>query len=385
MFADPTPEQVALQDTARRFAKAELEGLAAECEAQARPVPRAAMKRFAELGFLGINISEEMGGVGLGHLDAMIVLEEFAKVSVAVAFPVFESVAGPIHVLNRLADPALAQDWSRAVCRGERIVAISMSEPNAGSALTDLTTRARNDGDEIVITGQKRWCSGAGHADGYVVYCRLDDAPGAKGIGAVFVEADRRGLSFGLQEQLMGWRGVPSADMFFDDVRVPKRNLIVPAGGFAKLMTIFGLERCGNATMSLGQASGALDQALAYVSERKQFGKPIADFQAVQLKLAEMAMRVEASRLLIWRAVGRAEDLPTPADAAIAKCYANEICREVCGTALQLMGGYGYHKDYKAERRFRDAWAWGIAGGTLDIQKINIAAALMGRRFNQRG
>ncbi len=382
-----TADQRALQEAARRFAQTELPALAKELERDNKAVPHAWLKRYAEQGFLGINLPAELGGLGLSNLDAIIVLEEFVKVSCAVAFPVFESVAGPIHAIARNADKALAEKLCRAVCAGETVVAVSMSEPNAGSALTDLTTRARIEGDEIVINGQKRWCSGGGHADGYLLYCRLSDEPGAKGVGAVYVEAGRDGLSFGPGEELMGFRGIPSADIFLDNVRVPKSNLVVPAGGFRRLMEAFDLERCGNATMSLGLAAASLDQVLAYVDERKQFGKPIADFQAVQLRLADMAMRVEAARLLIWRAVSRSDDegLPSLADASIAKCFANEITRDVCGNAVQLMGGYGYHKEYGAEQRFRDAWGWGIAGGTIDIQKVNIAAALVGRRFNQRG
>jgi butyryl-CoA dehydrogenase len=150
-------------------------------------------------------------------------------------------------------------------------------------------------------------------------------------------------------------------------------------------MEAFDLERCGNATMSLAQASGALGDVVNYVQERKQFGKPIVDFQAVQLKLAEMQMQVEAARLLIYRAASNAEDgLPNMLDSSVAKCFANEISRAVAGSAVQLMGGYGYSKEYPAERRLRDAWGWGIAGGTIDIQKVNIAAALVGRRFDQR-
>ncbi|WP_290651641.1 acyl-CoA dehydrogenase family protein [Aquisalimonas sp.] len=380
-------DQRALQETAYRFARSELPELARELERDNRPVPADWLKRYGEMGFLGINLPTDLGGMGLGNLDALIVLEEFVKVSIAVAFPVFESVAGPIHAIARNGDQALAQRLCRDVCRGDAVVAVSMSEPGAGTALTDLTTRARIEGDEIVLNGQKRWCSGGGHADGYLVYCRLSDEHGAKGVGAVYVEHDRAGVSFGPQEELMGFRGIPSADIFLDDVRLPKDHVIVPAGGFKRLMEAFDLERCGNATMSLGLAAGALEQVLTYVEEREQFGKRLADFQAVQLRIADMATRVEASRLLNWRAVSRSDDngLPSVADASIAKCFANEMTREVCGNAVQLMGGYGYHKDYGAEQRFRDAWGWGIAGGTIDIQKVNIAAALLGRRFNQRG
>ncbi|MEO1203973.1 MAG: acyl-CoA dehydrogenase family protein, partial [Pseudomonadota bacterium] len=142
---------------------------------------------------------------------------------------------------------------------------------------------------------------------------------------------------------------------------------------------------CGNATMALAQASGALEDAVDYVQERRQFGKPIVDFQAVQLKIAEMKMQVDAARLLIWRAASNAEQgMPSILDSSLAKCFANEIARTVTGSAVQLLGGYGYSKDYPMERRMRDAWGWGIAGGSIDIQKINIASALVGRRFNQR-
>jgi butyryl-CoA dehydrogenase len=260
-----------------------------------------------------------------------------------------------------------------------------MSEPAAGSALTDLTTRAMADGDDVVIDGTKRWCSGGGHADGYVVYCRMSDDPGARSIGAVYVEKGTEGLSFGRPEHLMGFRGVPSSDLFFDNVRLPLKNVVVGAGGFKKLMGAFDLERCGNATMALAQASAALDHVIEYTQEREQFGKPIVDFQAVQLKLAEMQMQVEASRLLIWRAAVDAEQgFPSIMNSSVAKCFANEMARTVTGNALQLMGGYGYSKEYPMERRFRDAWGWGIAGGAIDIQKINIASAMVGRRFNQR-
>ncbi|WP_236672280.1 acyl-CoA dehydrogenase family protein [Croceicoccus sp. YJ47] len=159
----------------------------------------------------------------------------------------------------------------------------------------------------------------------------------------------------------------------------------MPAGGFKKLMEAFDLERCGNATMALGQATGALDDVSAYVQERKQFGKPIAEFQAVQLKLAEMYMKTEAARLMIWRAASNAEEgLPSILESSSGKCFSNTIAREVCGDAMQLMGAYGYSKDFPMERRLRDSWGWGIAGGAIDIQKVNIAGAMLGRRFDQR-
>lgn len=380
-----TEDQKSLQEAARRFAQEQLPELAKELEAKCEPVPAEWLKRYAEMGFLGINVSEQYGGLGLGNLEALLVVEEFAKISSAVAFPVFESCVGPVRAIEHFAQDSLKERVIPRVCAGEAVVAVSMSEPDAGSALTDLKTKAVIKGDKVILNGTKRWCSGGGHADGYVVYCRMSDDPGAKGIGAVYVEKGTPGLSFGPQEELMGFRGVPSSDLNFDDVELPLDAVIVPAGGFKKLMEAFDLERCGNATMSLGQASGALDDVQAYVQERKQFGRPIVEFQGVQIKLAEMKIRVEGARLLIHRAASNAEDgMPSILESSIAKCYANEISREVTGTAVQLMGGYGYSKEYPMERRLRDSWGWGIAGGAIDIQKVNIASAMVGRRFNQR-
>jgi len=378
-------EQRELQASVRRYVNERLLPIATEIEASGDPPSRELVREFADMGYLGINVPESLGGQGLGNLEALLVLEELGRASSAVAFPVFESCVGPVRAIERFADPALAKDVVPAVCRGEKMVAIAMSEPQAGTALTDLRTHARIEGDEIVLNGTKRWCSGGGHADGYLVYCRMSDEPGARAIGAVYVEKGTAGLSFGQAEHLMGFRGVPSCDIFFDDVRVPVVHQVVPAGGFKKLMSAFDLERCGNATMALAQASAALADVTAYVQEREQFGRPIVEFQAVQLKLAEMAMRVEAARLLIWRAAVDAEQgFPSIGASSIAKCFANEIAREVTGSALQLMGGYGYSSEYPMERRFRDAWGWGIAGGAIDIQKVNIASAMVGRRFNQR-
>lgn len=381
-----TDQQQQLRDAARRFAQTELSGLALELEEKNEPVPAGMTKRYAALGYLGINLPEQYGGHGLSHLDAVIVLEEFAKISPAVAFPVFESCFGPILAIAHFAPEALRKRLVPQVVAGERIVAVAMSEPEAGSALTDLRTRAVIEGDTVRLSGQKRWCSGAGHAHGYLVYCRMSDDPGAKGVGAVYVEKDARGFTFGKREQLMGFRGIASADMYFDDVRVPVENVVVSAGdGFRKLMEAFDLERCGNATMSLAIAQGALDYVLDYVQERKQFGKPIVDFQAVQLRLADMAIKAEAARLLIYQAVWSAsEGLPSIKQSSIAKCFANEMVREVTGHAMQVMGAYGYSKEFPIEQRMRDAWGWGIAGGAIDIQKTNISAALIGRRFDQR-
>jgi butyryl-CoA dehydrogenase len=381
-----TSDQLALQAAARDFAQQRLPGLAQEIERSGEPPSRELIAEYARHGYLGINIPETHGGLGLGNLEALLVLEEFGKVSSAVAFPVFESCVGPVRAIERFADAELKARVVPRVCNGEIVVAIAMSEPAAGSALTDLSTRALVEGDKIILNGTKRWCSGGGHADGYVVYCRMSNDAGAKGIGAVYVEKGTPGLTFGKPESLMGFRGVPSSDLYFDNCAVPRSHMILPAGGFKHLMEAFDLERCGNATMALAQASGALEDTVRYVQERHQFGRPIVEFQAVQLRLADMRMKVDAARLLIWRAACNAQaGLPSVLESSSAKCFANEIAREVTGHAVQLMGGYGYSREYPMERRLRDAWGWGIAGGAIDIQKVNIAAAMVGRRFAQRG
>lgn len=378
-------EQLALQESVRRFARAELPGIAAEIERSDEPPGVELRKRFAELGYLGVNLGKEYGGAGLSHLDAVLVLEEVASVSIAVAFPIFESCFGPTLAIAHFGSEEMRRQVLPRVCSGEIVVAVSMSEPDAGSALTDLSTRLREKDGKLLLNGTKRWCSGAGHADVYLVYCRMSDEPGARGIGAVLVRKGEPGFGFGKRDHHLGFRGVYSADMHFDEVEIDPADMLVPAGGFRRLMEAFDLERCGNTTMSLAVAQSAFDYVLDYCQQREQFGKPLVDFQAVQIHLAEMKMKLDAARLLLYRAVTGAETrLPSLADSSIAKCFANEAVREVTGKAMQLMGGYGYSREFPIEQKLRDGWGWGIAGGAIDIQKINIASALVGRRFNQR-
>lgn len=377
-------DQQRIRDLARDCARGEFRELARRLEDEGEPMSVQARQRLGELGFLGIHLPTQFGGLGLGALEAIVAIEEFSKVSQDIAFPLVEAIAS-VKVIERYGSERLKAAVIPQVCSGDMMVAISMSEPDAGSALTDLKTQARVEADCIVLNGQKRWCTGGGHSEGYLVYCRLSDDPGAKGIGAVFVERDRAGVSFGKRERFMGWRGNYTADIFFNDVRLPLDHLVVPAGGFAKLMEVFDLERCANAVSCLGIAAGALEDAVEYVQQRKAFGKDLVEFQAVQLRIAEMTMQVEAARLLIYRAVvNAASGYPSVLDSSVAKCFANEMVREVCAKAMQVMGAYGYSREFPMEKRLRDCWGWGIAGGAIDIQKTNITASLVGRRFNQR-
>ena len=216
-----TEQQKALQETARKFANNELIDIAKDMEINNIPPNKDLLKRYSELGFLGVNLETDYGGAGLSHFEAVLVLEEIAKVSIAIAFPIFESSFGPALAISHFAPQELRHRILPKVCAGETVIAVSMSEPDAGSALTDLTSKAEVQEKKVILNGKKRWCSGAGHADAYVVYCRMSDDLGAKGIGAVLLEKNTEGFSFGKNEVHMGFRGVPSADMYFDNVELP--------------------------------------------------------------------------------------------------------------------------------------------------------------------
>lgn len=380
-----TDEQVEIRNLARKVAREWYAPKAREWDAARSHFPVEERRRIAELGLLAMSLPEEYGGGGRPLIDGLIVQEEFARASPLSAWPIFEACAGPARVIDLFGTEEQKREFLPPVTRGDKIIAISISEPDAGSAATDVSTKANFDGDEVVINGAKRWCSGAGHADQYLVYVRFGATAGGKGMGGVLVDKDTPGLSFGPQEQLMGHRGVGSADMFFDNVRVPRDRVIIPEGGFNKLFTAFSVERLGNSTMCLAIAQEALDRTAAYIQDRNQFGKPIVEFQTVQDTLAKMYVDVEASRLLIYRAATHAgRGAPRTLDASTAKVYANEMVKRVTDMAIQLHGGYGYSEEYEIERMHRDAIGWAIAGGTPAMQRIRIASEFLGRRFSQR-
>ena len=380
-----SPEQQHLRELAADVARERYAPVAEQWDRERTALPADEVQRLADLGFLGIAIPTEYGGHGGTLLDALIVQEELAKECRPAAFQVFEANVGPCRVVEFFGTEEQKQHILPKVATGEITMAIAISEPDAGSAATDMRTKGRRDRDEIVISGNKRWISNGGHADHYLVYCRLGDEPGAKGIGAVIVPADTPGLTFGAPERLMGFRGIPSADIHFDDVRVPITNVVVEAGGFHKLFGVFSIERLGNATMSLAIGQASLDRTRSYVEQREQFGRPLVEFQNVQMIVADMAMQVEAARLLIYRAaINAATTLPVPFEVSVAKCFANEMGKKVSDMAMQLHGGNGYTEEYGIERLHRDSHGWAIAGGTPAIQRVRIASELFGRSFSQR-
>ena len=378
-------EQRILQETVREFADRECKPLAAVWDREARVPDQRVVEQMVQMGLVGMCLPREYGGGDQELLSAIVCIEQLARISPLCAAAVFESNVGPVRVIELFGTPEQKRRFIPRVCRGEMQISVGMTEAEAGSALTDLRTRATKVDGGWRLDGRKVFCTGGGHSEAYMVYCRFGDQPGAKGIGALLVEKGTPGFSFGKQEQFMGMRGFPSSDLVFDGCVVPDENVIVPAGGFRSLMQCFDIERCGNATMALGIATGALETAAAYAMERQTFGKPIAERQAIQMLIADMATRVEAARLLVYRAaVGAQSGFPSIRETSMAKVFANETAKAVTDMAMEILGGYGYSAEFPVERMLRDSRGWPLAGGTLQIQKILIAATVFGRTFDQR-
>jgi alkylation response protein AidB-like acyl-CoA dehydrogenase len=382
----PVDELTSLRHEIRRLANSRYADHVREWDAERKPVDASERKYLGDQGFLGIALPEEYGGSGGSYAEALVVVEELGRVYPSAAFQVFESNTGPAQAVLALGSEYLKRRYLPRIAAGDLTMAVCISEPDAGSAATDMRTKAEIRGDKVVINGRKRWISNGGEADAYLVYARMSSEPGARGIGAIVVDADTPGLSFGERERLMGFRTVPSADVVFDDVEVPVENvLVLPPEGFKKLFGCFSIERLGNTTMSLALAQEALDRTVEYVKEREQFGRPIADFQAVQLTLADMLIQVESARLLRDRAVASLDRGEISVlEVSLAKCAANEAARRVTAMAMELHGGNGYTEEFGIERLHRDSHGWALAGGTPSIQKLRIASELLGRTSSQR-
>lgn len=347
--------------------------------------PHQLLPKYAEMGLLGMTLSTEYGGMGEPSLTAILAIEELAKYSPLIAAPVFESNVGPVRVIDMFGTDDQKKRIIPGVCRGELSVSVCMTEPEAGSDLTALQTTVVDQGDHFLLNGRKCFITGGGEASHYLVYTRFGEVAGYKGIGAVIVEKGMPGFSFGKQESFMGLRGMPSCDLYFDNVCIPKENVVIHQGDFGNLMLTFDIERCGNAAMCLGIAGGAIDAAKAYARQRQAFGRSICEFQGIQFALVDMAMKLDAAKLLVYRAAtGAGQGLPSIYEASMGKCYANEMVREVTDQAMQVFGGYGYSREYPMERMARDARAWSVAGGTLQMLRITMASILFGRRFDQR-
>ncbi len=347
--------------------------------------PQDLIGKYAKMGLLGMTLSSTYGGGDEDALTAILAIEELAKTSPMIAAAVFESNVGAVRVIDLFGTEEQKKEVIPGVCSGEFSVSVCMTEPEAGSDLTSLATTLEDKGDHYILNGRKCFITGAGHASHYLVYSRFGEEKGYKAIGAVLLKKGTPGFTFGKQEEFMGLRGMPSCDLIFDNVVVPFDKVVIPKGEFGNLMQTFDIERCGNAAMCLGVAGGSLEEAKKYATERMAFGRPICEFQDIQFKVADMAMKLDAAKLLVYRAANNAgQGLPSIYEASIGKCFANEMVKEVTDTAMQIFGGYGYSKEFPMERMARDARAWSVAGGTLQMLRISMASMIFGRRFDQR-
>jgi alkylation response protein AidB-like acyl-CoA dehydrogenase len=324
----------------------------------------------------------EWGGTGWDPVRQYIFQDEMQQAPAPSPLPFGVSMVGPVIIAfgseaqKRRFLPRIANldDWW---CQG-------FSEPGSGSDLASLKTTAKRDGDAYVVTGQKTWTTLGQYADWIFVLARTDMAvKKQEGISFLLIDMKTPGITVRPIRTIDG--GEEVNEVFLDEVRVPAENVIVREGGFGRLFTAFSIERLGNATMSLAVCQAAVDKVAAYVQDRKQFGRPLIDFQLVQATFADMVMQTEATRLLIRRAAeGAGTGTPVPLEASIAKCFANEAAKLVSDRAVQLLGGYGYSEEYDVERLHRDAHGWAIAGGTPNMQRMRIASEYLGRRFDQR-
>ncbi|NOZ03777.1 MAG: acyl-CoA dehydrogenase [FCB group bacterium] len=379
-----TEEQEMLVKTVRDFAQKELKPKAAYWD-EHEEYPHENVKKLVELGLTGMTIPPEYGGEGRPLIDALLVVEEVAKACGTTARIVVETNMGVVGALMNHGTEAQKKKYLPMARNGEK-PAIAITEPDAGSAATELRTRAEKKGSNYVLNGSKCFITGGGISKIYLVFARFEDIPGAKGIGGIFVEDGTPGFKIGKREPMMGLRGIPETQLFFEDCVVPEENLLVAHGdGFKKLMTAYNGQRLGAATVALGIAQSALDEAVAYTKERKQFGRPICEFQGLQWMLADMHTKLEAARLLLHRAAHNAGyGLPDHMEAAVAKAFTTEAAVQVTNDALQLFGGYGYSREYPLERLVREARMFTIGGGTVQMLKTVIASKLLGMKISQR-
>ena len=372
-----TEEQTLIQDMARAFSDAELAPHAQRWDEE-KQLDRAVFTKAAELGFLGIYTSEEHGGSSLSRLDSALVFEQLARGDVShTAMITIHNMA--TWMIDRYGSDALRAKYIPKLVTGELIASYCLTEPGSGSDAASLSTKAVKNGDHYVLNGTKTFISGGGWSDIYVVMARTSD-DGARGISAFVIEKDADGLSFGANEKKMGWNAQPTAQVIMEDCIVPAGNLLGAEGdGFKFAMSGLDGGRINIGVCSLGGAQAALDAAIAYTAERKQFGKSISEFQNTQFKLADMATELEASRLMLYRAADMVDKkLPNAGAAcAMAKRFATDMGSKIANDALQLHGGYGYLSEYGIERIVRDLRVHQILEGTNEIMRVIISRSLL--------
>ena len=384
------PELEDFRNEARKLAEREFAPRAAHWD-EAEEFPAANRDKLAELGYLGMFIPEEYGGSGAPVIQGTVFLEEMARVCFNTALVSQLYLNGPSRAISVLGSDEQKKRFLPDMAAGKKFIAIAISEPEAGSAVTDLRTTATRDGDGWVLNGNKCWSTGAHVADYALVFCRFGKASGAKGIGAFVVDLKKPGARIGHISLKMGGRGLTEAEIILENYKAGPEDVLVEGDpessrSFALLMSSFGPERVGNAAMCVGLAQGAFDAAKSYSEIRHQFGRPIKEFQGLQWKIADMATQLHAARLMVYRAATNPvpNGFPDPMDATMAKLYANEMAQRVTNDALQIHGHNGYTREYPLERMVRDARGFALGGGTVEILRNTIAAMVYGHSFNQR-
>ena len=363
---------------ARGFAEKELAPVAQEID-ETGLFPAELIQKMGRLGFYGIKVPKEYGGQGADCRSYVLVMEEIARkcgvASIYVSSP--NSLMGSPFLL--VGTPEQKEKYLRPMATGEKFFAFGLTEPGAGSDAASLITSAVPDGDEYILNGRKCFITGAPMADYVVVFAKTDKSLGAKGITSFVVDNKLPGVSFGRPEDKMGMRGCPTSDVILEDVRVHKRDILGEVNeGFTTAMRTLDVGRIGVAAQGLGIAQAAMDEAVKYAKERRQFGKTLSQFQGLRFMLADMETKLNAARLLVYDAAEKIDlGRPSSKAASMAKLFATERCNEIVADALQIHGGYGYIKDYTVERLYRDARVLTLYEGTSQVQQMVIASQLL--------
>jgi len=364
----------------REFAEKEIAPRAEEIDATDQ-FPDDLFRRMGELGILGIPFPEEYGGSGGGYMSMVLALEEIARVSGSMAITLDAQTSLYCEPIYLFGSEEQKKKYLAPAARGEKIGAFGLTEPQAGSDAGATRTRAIRQGDEWVINGQKIFITNGSVADFVVITAKTDPEKGTRGISAFIVEKGTPGFQPGRDEKKMGLKGSVTSELFFEDCRIPAENLLGKENeGFRQFLVTLDAGRVAIAAMAVGLAQGAFERATAYAKERVQFGQPIAEFQAVQWMIAEMATEIEAARLMVHRAAWLKEQgARFTKEAAMAKLLATETSERVCRKAIQVHGGYGYMREYAVERMYRDQRLCSIGEGTNEIQRLVIARQVLGR------
>ena len=384
--------QKQLQATAREFSKNEIAPRAAEID-RTEQYPWENLKLLTKYGFMGMTIPEEYGGPGMSYLDVVLVIEEIAKACGVSARIVVEANMGAIGAVMKHGTEVQKKLVAEHVLSGDK-PAICITEPEAGSAATEMTTRADHKGNRYILNGIKHWITGGGVSKFHLIFARVFEDGKPLGIGGFIALKGAKGLKIGKREPAMGLRGIPETQIILEDLEISEEMALIPPEGikrgFAGLMNAYNGQRVGAGTVAMGIAAGAYELALDFSKERKQFGRPIYEFQGLQWMLADMHIQIEAARLLLRKAaagnteiLGNGNEFPDMLEAAKAKIFASEMAIKVTNDALQIFGSSGYSRNFPLERMARDARMFSIGGGTAQILRTVVASALLEEKLPQ--